>query len=209
MNENYNEISGNFLFFNEQTELESSVIIPAQVYKQMNKKLKLLDKMKQENLKQILPKLPEKGISYHIISNGKFDFFSFIPAITEMLNNNVDEYYGSTWTMNRSNVVTILDLFDQKIVKKINILTGLYFKRRESAVYSLLLNGLIERKQKYKSLKNHSKISLLANKETDDYITIEGSANYTANPRIEQYVINNDKGLYDFHKNWMDKILDE
>lgn len=40
-----------------------------------------------------------------------------------------------------------------------------------------------------------------------DYIVIQGSANFTSNPRIEQFSINNNKILFDFHKNWMDEII--
>jgi hypothetical protein len=36
---------------------------------------------------------------------------------------------------------------------------------------------------------------------------IEGSANFTANPRIEQFILSNHVGLFHFHRSWMDKIL--
>lgn len=109
--------------------------------------------------------------------------------------------------MNRDNCLEIFNLYDKRLIKSINILTGLYFKRRETSIYATLLEGLQKRKQRFICLENHAKVTLLCNYATENYIVIEGSANYTSNPRIEQYVISNDKETYDFHKSWMDEIL--
>lgn len=38
-------------------------------------------------------------------------------------------FYGSTWTMNRANVLQLLQLFDTGRFDQIAILTGTYFKR--------------------------------------------------------------------------------
>ena len=40
-----------------------------------------------------------------------------------------------------------------------------------------------------------------------DWITIEGSANFTANPRLEQTVVSNDADLYAFHRAWLEEML--
>lgn len=37
-------------------------------------------------------------------------------------------------------------------------------------------------------------------------ICVEGSANFTANPRIEQFTISNDTALANFHKKWIENI---
>ena len=87
------------------------------------------------------------------------------------------------------------------------MLTGLYFKRRETAVYSRLVSGLLQRGQRYAAFKNHAKIILIG--KSKHWITVEGSANFTSNPRLEQYVISNDRTLYNFHKAWMDGVFDD
>lgn len=38
-------------------------------------------------------------------------------------------------------------------------------------------------------------------------VTVEGSANLTSHPRLEQHIVTNDRGLYDFHRTWMEEIL--
>ena len=40
-----------------------------------------------------------------------------------------------------------------------------------------------------------------------EYYMVEGSANWTANPRIEQNMITQSKELYNFHKGWMQEYI--
>jgi len=206
---NLGGLDGNFSFFEEDSELESRETIDNKIYAQKDRRIEMLNILKKEKLQEVMKGLPEKNISYHLVSNGTYDFFTHIPLMVEYMGGKIDEYYGSTWTMNRANAKTILEMYDNETVKKIRVITGLYFKRRESAVYALLLSGLLERGQKFKCFKNHSKISLLGDYQNNNFIVIEGSANYTANPRVEQFVINNDKKLYEFHKNWMDNYIND
>jgi hypothetical protein len=107
--------------------------------------------------------------------------------------------------MSRSNVTELLSLFDAGAISSIAILTGTYFKRRETSVYATLLAGLQERKQRYVAFSNHAKVLLMTNGA--DHIVIEGSANFTANPRTEQYTMTNDADLYKFHREWMEHFL--
>lgn len=51
----------------------------------------------------------------------------------------------------------------------------------------------------------HSKIMGLKTKKGNHYI-LEGSGNLSFNSRVEQYVLDNDKELFQFTKDWMQKI---
>lgn len=154
--------------------------------------------------KDILTRLPDSGETWHVVSNGAYDFWTWIPVLIEMMQG-VDLCTLSTWTINRTNVVELFDLFDTGQIKQILMLTGTYFKRRESSVYATLLTGMQERKQRYIAFDNHTKISLLRNAKHS--IVIEGSANLTSNPRLEQYTMTNDAALLDFHLGWIREIL--
>jgi hypothetical protein len=193
------------LFDDDEPELQTpSMPKRVNLLKRASKR-KMISAMKKEEVKSFLTFLPEKEETLHIVANGKFDYWSFIPVIIDLMGGQTNEFYGSTWTINRENVVELFEIFDNKQISKINMLTGLYFKQRESSVYATLLEGILSRGQRFKCLENHAKIVLLNNGV--DYITIEGSANFTANPRIEQYAITNSKELHDFHKEWLDEIL--
>ena len=39
-------------------------------------------------------------------------------------------------------------------------------------------------------------------------LTVEGSANFTENGNIENFVYTNDRNLFEFHKQWVSEILD-
>lgn len=191
--------------FDDDNPIETSETITTRM-KRAELKRRTVQALKQETAKEFLSDLPHEGESLHIVSNGSFDYFTFVPLIVDLLPQSYSaHFYGSTWTMNRNNVLEIFELFDTGKLGTLNILTGLYFKRRESSVYATLFNGLETRKQRYRALENHAKIMLFNHQ--DIYIVVEGSANFTANPRIEQTTIIHDKALWDFHREWMEDIL--
>lgn len=166
-------------------------------------KAKQKNKIKLEHLEALLPSLPASGWQYHVISSGNFDFWTYVPHLVNLAGR-FDEFYCSTWTMSRDVAVDMLRLYDQGRIGKISLMTGVYFKRRETAVYALILQGLINRGQRFISFENHTKIMLLGSNEHK--IVLEGSANLTANPRVEQFIISHSEQLYNFHKTWMDEM---
>ena len=160
--------------------------------------------LRQEKLEEFFHELPQPGETLHIVSNGSFDYWNFVPVILQMLDRPA-VFYGSTWTMNRSNVLQLLSLYDQKKLSTVTMFSGLYFKRREPAVYATLASGLIDRGQRFLCFENHTKIMLIG--APPDWIVLEGSANFTANPRLEQNTVTNDEELFHFHQEWMEDLL--
>ncbi len=163
------------------------------------KRIKRLDEAKDAFIK-----LPESDFSTHFISAGLYDFFMLVELAIEKIGKS-KEFYASTWTINREYVLRIFELYDSGAIGSINFLSGVYFKSRETAVYAQLLNGVRERGQRYRAFQNHAKVVLL--QRDDDYIVIEGSANFTGNPRTENFTITNSKELYLFHRKWFDEML--
>lgn len=194
-----------FDLFSFDTEVESVDVKISQRKTKIQEKLKFKSFLKKEKANEVLSELPELGESIHIISNGSFDYFNLIPIAIKLLGDNCTDFYFSTWTMNLSNTRELINLYDEGKINKIHALVGLYFKKRETAVFNELYEGLKERGQRVFSNENHSKVTLLTN--GNDFITICGSANFTANPRIEQFTIHNSKELFEFHQQWMDEIF--
>lgn len=149
--------------------------------------------------------LPEQGEVIHVVSNSQYDFFSLVVAAVET-RNPVQEFYGSTWTMNMYNVRDLLSLLDTGSIEKCSILTGTYFKSRESSVYATLVTGLQKRGHRFNAFINHTKVVLMA--AGNERYVFEGSANFTHNPRLENFIICNDPELYEFHQAWMEEMLD-
>jgi len=169
-------------------------------------KRRMQAEMKEDRAREIVRELPEPGEAIHIVSDGKFDYWNFVPVMVDLLPRKTTDAYFSTWTLNRQTCVQLFELLDQGRIQTASMITDLYFKRREAAVYAKLLTGLAKRKMRLRSLENHAKVTLLA--ADQDFIVMEGSANFTGNPRIEQNMITNSKELYEFHKGWMEEVLE-
>lgn len=171
-------------------------------------KRRMMNGDRETHLRDMLAAAPAVGESIHIISAGKFDFWTWVPVMLQWIGK-TDALYCSTWTLSRANALDLFAAHDAGLIAKgqVHFLTGVYFKRRETAVYSMLLQGLTERGGRYKAFENHAKVLLLCNAASGTYITVEGSANLNSNPRLEQYVITNERGLHDFHRAWMEEAL--
>lgn len=162
--------------------------------------------LQKQSLLDVVPEPPTPGESIHIIGTAEYDFWTFVPQMIDWIGY-AARLTCSTWTPNRQNIVELFELWDAGAVGTVDFLTGLYFKRRETAVYTMLLEGIRARGGRYRAFRNHAKVLLLENPDRDAWLIVEGSANLTGNPRLEQYVFTNDRALYDFHRSWTEEIL--
>ena len=171
-------------------------------------KIELVKAMKRQWCFDHIERLPLPGESYHMVTNARFDFWDFVPTLLKMAAPAVAlEFYGSTWILNRRNAVELLQLYDEGQIKRIGFITGIYFKRRESATFATLYEGLSKRGQRFRACLNHSKFfTMLLTDGTA--LTCESSANFTENGNVETHVLTNDRGLFDFHQAWVDELLD-
>ena len=76
-----------------------------------------------------------------------------------------------------------------------------------SAVAATILQGLRDRGQRFVTWENHAKVILLNNVAADAWYVVEGSANWTANPRTEQNILINDRGTWEFHAGWLEEMF--
>lgn len=176
-------------------------------HKQVGKRIATRIRLKKEACAQVLTERIEPGTSYHFISNGSFDYWNIVTRMIELHELTKAEFYGCTWTMNDANVKSLFELIDTGTLRSASVMVGLYFLHREPVVADTLKCGLEDRAQRFKACENHAKVVLL--QAGDDWLVFEGSANFTANPRIEQFVLNNDRELYEFHKTWMNGYFEK
>ena len=185
--------------------LESAVIPSARAIR-LELRHRFARVAQRQSLREAIGTLPEPGESVHCTTGGKFELFTWVPEIVAWLGS-VDSLHCSTWTCSKVNAAELFTLADTGKIGRIHFVTGLYFKRREGAVYAYLLDGLRKRGGTYRAFPNHSKVVLLASKAQGHYLTIEGSGNFTANPQHEQETITNDFGLWQFHESWFREML--
>lgn len=187
-----------------QDPLESEHLPAARTHR-LSARLRHERVLKKQALLNIIPEPPALGEAIHVLSDATFDFWTWVPAMLEWVGR-TEVFWCSTWTVSRPNVVDLLSLWDAGRIGTVNFLTGLYFKRRETAVYAMLLEGIRMRGGRYRASRNHAKVLLLEGSD-GTRLTVEGSANLTSNPRTEQYVIVNDPDLHAWHAKWMEECL--
>jgi hypothetical protein len=175
--------------------------------------------LKREALNDLIPILPPPDTDLYVIGNGAgaeirhginpqaFDFGSFIPHIVEMLGGRDCVAYISSWTLNRQHAKTLIEMLDDKRLSALTVCTDPYFKRREAAIATELIMGLQQRGQRFLAFKNHVKAICISNPDGRT-CTVTGSANLSAQPRCEQYVLTTDPGVYQFfHDEFFEAML--
>lgn len=192
--------------FDDEGEKEPETGITSRVLKIAEKKTVHL-KTRREKLAELLDGLPEPGWTTHVVSNGQFDYWGVVETVIRMSGQPV-ELHASTWTMNTANIQALIELVDEGFITRYAVLTGYYFATREKAAFSLLTDHCESSgKGRFACFNNHAKVTLIRPATCDDYFTIEGSANFTANPRVEQWSLSNSRELYEFHRGWMEEAL--
>ena len=203
---NWDAFDLDWLGLSDGGDLETTrQLADSRVHKRRPTRRRDLRVLKRTQAAEFLTELPEIGETWHVVSNAKYDFWTWVAVFADLLGGRIDELYGSTWTMSRINVQDLFEQHDAGRIGTISLLTGVYFKRRESSVYAQLIQGMAARGYRFICFENHTKVLLM--KHEPHYIVIEGSANFTSNPRLEQYTITNDAGLYEFHRAWMEEML--
>jgi hypothetical protein len=151
-----------------------------------------------------LPKNQEVAI---IKTNGCSDTGSIYTYISD--NYELNELYLSTWIINKQNIDRIINDIDSGKLQKVYFVVSVRLKQLKKSDYAYLIEQFAQRKEKcfYKVCNSHAKIFSLSTM-CSNYFTVSGSGNWTANPRIENYIIFNDINVYQHTKQWIKEICD-
>jgi predicted small secreted protein len=147
-----------------------------------------------------------EDLQYRIITERGFNAISVI----EYLNNfyELEEIYIAVYRMNQKSVNYLIQLISVNNIK-MNIVLSSFF--RENKKYEKWCNDLVDYSKNKKNVNVkfswiHAKV-FLSKTKCNKYIVFEGSGNLSDNARIEQYLIENNKTTYNFHKKWIGEIL--
>lgn len=150
--------------------------------------------------------LPEINEAVLIKTNGCSDTGSIYKHISNK--ENLNELYLSTWIINRQNIDMICDDIDSGKLKKLYFVVSTRLKQLKKSNYAYLIEQYKKRqdKIKLKVCNSHAKTFSIST-ENGNYYTVTGSGNWTENPRIENYIILNDKQAFNHNKEWMQEVL--
>lgn len=152
----------------------------------------LFERLKSERqLEELLPWKFNEGDSWHFLSGGDVDSFSFLKWIVRQ--QCVRRLVVSTWCMALQDIDEFERLHALGRIRKIDFYVGEIFPGSYSAEYERLKTMVAKMKSRVCVFRNHSKV--FAGKGEHFDFVIESSANINTNPRTENTVITIDKRL--------------
>ena len=160
-----------------------------------------------ETFKEILAEtsLPAPGEILSFKSAGTSDTGSIFHAMMDELGQ-CDELNLSTWIIGRQHLEWLTEQVDTGMVKRLNFIISIRQKELKKADYAYMIEEFSTRDNiKYRVCNSHAKT--FCAKFADDYYTCIGSGNWTKNPRIEHYMILNDRSIFEHNRSWMQELL--
>jgi len=149
----------------------------------------------------------ETGTSYHILTSGDIDAGNVLDYCVQHYGP-FERLYLSTWSMERQHVNTLAEHLDGGQFASFTVLTGDYFAQRSPANYTALVQLADRHGGEVYRFNNHSKLMAMRNPKTGFAISVEGSANFTRNPRVENCCITCDPALYAHHVQWFTELTE-
>ena len=147
-----------------------------------------------------LVKAMKPGTIIHFVSKGDW---SMHDLIVELLNKYYPaELYFTTYALRDLSVKQLINALSKKKLTAIHLLID--FKAKSSTPEVELLTRMNVNRICLTSI--HAKVAVL--RTADHYISINSSANWTVNPRIESGTISMSKQVGKFHIDWMEKRFD-
>jgi hypothetical protein len=145
----------------------------------------------------------QDGESYHFITGGDVDSLSYLKIILRQ--QDLDYCLLSTWCMASEDIYQIEEWLEMGKIKKMDAYVGEIFPGTYKLEY-LMLKPIIEKYGgRVAVFRNHSKI--YAGYGDKFSFGIETSANINTNPRTENGCITIGNDIYEFYKNYFDKII--
>lgn len=185
---------------NDKTSIKTSIKTDVKNLRQTNR---------DDNFKELMKELdgfPSEKQYFAIKTNGTSDCGSiFTYALQEW--EEITEMYLATWTISKQNIKRLKEAVESGKLKSLTMVFSSTLKGANPALYASLVGALKPFENvKLKEINSHAKTFSISNGK--DYITVSGSANWSENPRIENFLILNDKNLFDHHKDWMSELTD-
>lgn len=161
---------------------------------------------KVNSFKQIFSFDLKENVQYRLITNTSFNAISVLEYVNQ--NFQINEIYIAVYRMNQQSVRKIIELIDLENIQCKIILSSFF---RDNKKYEKWCNNLISYAESKNNIDisfawNHAKV-FIAKTTCGKHLVFEGSGNLSDNARIEQYILENNKTTYLFHKKWINEIL--
>jgi len=149
---------------------------------------------------------PKKNEQYRIITEKQFNAYALILHLLE--SEPIDEMYLAIYRINQPTVKSIINFIEADKIKNATFVISNFFNQtKKPERWAIELKEYCEKKKNCRHIYIHNHAKVLAIKTKTGYYIFEGSGNMSDNARIEQYLYENNKEVFDFHKNWMLELI--
>lgn len=151
-----------------------------------------------------LDALPEPGTACHMILDGRYPLWAFVPSILRLSGATITDIQIATLGISRDNVAQLCDLIDAGKVRGdgLHLLCSHYFAEASKDIFGPAVQVLTERGGHVHAVRTHCKVLNLSLADGRTY-TVESSANLRSCKNIEQATVYTDPDLYQFHRGWI------
>lgn len=155
-------------------------------------------------LATLLPPVIADGDSWHVMSSGDVDSLSYLQHL--MRGEPWHYLLVSTWCMAMQDVEQLAAWLTAGQLQHVDAYTGEILPSQYPTVYEALCTCIRAHAGRVATFRNHSKVMLLANRDTGRRMVVESSANLNTNPRAEQTAVTADAGLFNFYRAYFDGV---
>jgi len=158
------------------------------------------------NFKEIVGGELALNIQYRIVTDRSFNAITVIKYLLEYYR--IEELYIVVYRMNDISFDYLKKIIEADKIKTGFIVSTFFRENKKYERWAKEIKMLSDKATNVKTSFYHSHAKIfLAKTKCDKYIVFEGSGNLSDNARLEQYLFENNKETYEFHKNWIENIL--
>ena len=163
--------------------------------------------IKAKALSDLCPR-PSKGEQYRIITEKQFNAYALILHLLK--SEVVLEMHLAIYRINQPTVDSLIDLIESEKIKKATFIISNFFNQtKKPEKWAIALKEFCNKNKRCNHVYTHNHSKVLAVKTETGYYVFEGSGNMSDNARIEQYVYEESEDVYNFHKGWMNELIDK
>ena len=172
------------------------------------KRREMLNLLHVANAAKHLDHLPGPGCAIHAIMKGNYSYADLIPAVLKLsAPARLDYLAATTLGFSQKAVLQLIDLIDSGNVRTLDFLCADFFAKADPEICQFARKELARRGSRFAAARCHAKIILMGLDDGTRYVS-ESSANIRACRSIEQFTLTNDPELYEFHREWIDELMD-
>ena len=149
---------------------------------------------------------PAEGEQWRIITEKQFNAFALILHLLQT--RVIEEMYLAVYRINEPTVTSIIEFIEsEKIKKSVFVISSFFNQTKKPEQWAIMLKQFAAKKANCYHVYTHNHAKVLAVRTSkNEFFVFEGSGNMSDNARIEQYIYENSKQSFEFHKKWMTEL---